>query len=275
MDGERMNVSDDESIPPNRVNHAIIGTVGTVELKSQEEITGQDEAQFKVKVPKYDENVSLMGVESDSVVELPSDGSDETIKTEKPPFIPSKPTGESELAETEPETEVEPEKEAIEMEQPVETEPETEVEPEKETIEMEQPVETEPETDLEKEVEKLEEPIKEPILEAPLETEPETDQEKENIEVENEKEEEPVEIDQPMEIKEEVEMKEPGQIEEEVMETPSQPDKNEIEQPIETEIEKTPEVIETPETEVIEPIEADAIEPELAQLSSSPEPGLK
>ena len=247
MDGERMNVSDDESIPPNRVNHAIIGTVGTVELKSQEEITGHDEAQFKVKVPKYDENVSLMGVESDSVVELPSDGSDETIKTEKPPFIPVKPTGDSE---------------------PAETEPETEIEPEKETVEMEQPGETEPETDLEK----VEEPVEEPVVEAPAETE--TDQEKEKIEIENDKEEEPVEVDQAIDIEKEVEMKESVQIEEEVIETPSQPEQDETEQPVETEAEEKPEVIETPEAEVIEPVEADAIEPELAQLSSSPEPGL-
>ena len=79
MDGERMNVSDDESIPP---RSSIIAVTATVELKSQEEITGDDETEFKVKVPKYDENVSLMGVESDSVVELPDSGSDETVKTE-------------------------------------------------------------------------------------------------------------------------------------------------------------------------------------------------
>ena len=79
MDGERMNVSDDESIPP---RSSIMAVTATVELKSQEEIIGVDETEFKVKVPKYDENVSLMGVESDSVVELPDSGSDETVRTE-------------------------------------------------------------------------------------------------------------------------------------------------------------------------------------------------
>ena len=114
MDGERMNVSDDESIIHNRV--AIIGSAGTVELKAAEEVithenNGEESnngvtVEFKVKVmPKYDENVSLMGVESDSVVEMPDEeesGSDETIKTEKPSTQFKQP-------ETEAETEVESE----------------------------------------------------------------------------------------------------------------------------------------------------------------------
>ena len=111
MDGERMNVSEDESIITN--NRVAIGSVGTVELKVAEEVITHNSAnneesavEFKVKVmPKYDENVSLMGVESDSVVELPEEedsGSDETIKTEKPFYQFKQP-------ETEAETEVESE----------------------------------------------------------------------------------------------------------------------------------------------------------------------